>query len=318
MTMHFRDPVVGVAYGASKLGKTTDLIYTFSTRAYYIAVPAALKPSEGVVGITLNERAIFNAATIEDATKKVQEIGKLRGSDGRNPFDAVVVDDFSLLAEQTFSVLERKHSGYKLFGALRDDVLEFRAACRNAGLHVFVNAHETSPSQKNGAYVRGGPKLPGKLPEDLPAAFDLVLRAAAAPGANGWPVIYKCDPHDSTFISGDRHGVTPMASPLNIGEIMRAAGYAVRRAAGMEWLDGAADYLAAELKARPGEEKAILQQVTDYILTTKYPRVKSGEAGDDERRRALLHVRWAIRDGRDRALIRSAMSNPLSIYGINA
>lgn len=317
MTMHFREPVVGIAYGASKLGKTTDLIYTFSNRGYYIAVPAALKPSEGVVGITLNERAIYNAATIEDATKKVQEIGKLRGSDGRNPFDAVVVDDFSLLADQTFSVLERKHSGYRLFGALRDDVLEFRAACRAAGLHVFVNAHETSPSNKNGAYVRGGPKLPGRLPEDLPAAFDVVLRASGSPGRNGWPVVYKCDPNDNTFISGDRHGVTPPECPINIGEILRAAGYSVRRAAGMEWLDGAADYLATELKARPSEEKTILAAFTDYILTNKYPRVKSGEATDDERRRALLHVRWAIRDGRDRAYIRAAMANPLSIYGVN-
>lgn len=298
----FKDAAFVIAYGPSKIGKTTDLLYSLP-RAFFIANRAALKPSVNVVGFDLPESAVKEASTIEEATKIVQDVTKQKDRHGHPLYDAVGVDDFSLLAETTISVLERRLSGFKLWGALRDDVLDFRNAARKGGMHVVVNAHESSPRTYNGAFIRGGPKLPGRLPEDLPAHADLILRAVANPnGVGPWPAAYRCTALDSQYISGDRHGVTPDMAPLNIGEILRAAGYKLRRAPGMEWIDNVADALAASLLERPTEEPAILNNVAKYVFANHSQN--------------LLQIRWAVRDGRDRAILKKARMNPLAAFGI--
>jgi hypothetical protein len=314
----FKQPATGIGYGPSGTGKTTDLLYTFATRGFYIAVPAALKPSVNVVGIDLNPSHVYEAKNIADATAKVKEVAKLKDTKGLPLFDAVIADDFTFLAEQSFSLLEKKFSGFKLFGALRDEVIDFRDASRNAFMHLFVNAHESAPATKNGAFIRGGPKLPGRLPEEFPAAFDLVLRAAYDTSRAGWPAIYRCSPNDTAYISRDRHGVTPEIAPMNMGEILRAAGYTLRRAPGMEWMDAVADKIAGYLLATPQDEKAILTEVTRHILQAHYPAIwAEPKANPVLTGRAFAHVRWCIRDGRDRALLRAAMGNPLLAYGVN-
>jgi hypothetical protein len=315
--LQFKQPATGMAYGPSGVGKTTDLLYSFP-RGFFIAVPAALKPSVNVVGYELPPDAVYEAKNIEDATAKVLEVAKLKGPGGSPRFDAIIADDFTFLAEQSFSLLEKKLSGFKLFGALRDAVIDFRNASRNNYMHLFVNAHESTPATKSGTYVRGGPKLPGRLPEEFPAAFDLVVRASYDSGRAGWPAIYRCSPHDVAYISKDRHGVTPEIAPLNIGEIMRSAGYALRRAPGLEWIDVVAEKLAGYLLATPAEEKGILTDVTRHILQTYYPAVwAEPKANPQATERAFAHVRWCVRDGRDRALLRAARANPLAAYGVD-
>ncbi len=288
---------------------TTDCIYSFPS-AVFIALRAALKPSESVVGISLPDENILNVNTVPDATKAIKAIAARKGA--KPP--AVVVDDFSLLCEQTMSVLEQKLSGFKLWGALRDEVLEFRDACRQGGMHVVVNAHENAPRTVNGAYIRGGPRLPGRLPEDFPAACDLVLRAVPDPMRPGWKVAYRCTETDPAYITGDRHGVTPDMAPMNLAEILRSAGYRLPRAPGMEWLEEVVEGIAMSLLERPSEETAILTNVTKYVIGQRYPNF--AEFTVRERERALLPVRWAIRDGRDRAVLRRARMNPLASYGI--
>jgi len=314
----FKQPATGAAYGPSRVGKTTDLLYSFP-RGFFIAVPAALKPSVNVVGFDIDPNAIYEARGVEDATKKVLEVAKLKGTDGGPRYDAVIVDDLTFLAEQTFSTLEQKLSGFKLFGALRDAIIDLRNASRSGNMHFFANAHESPPSMKNGGYIRGGPKLPGKLPEDFPAAFDLVLRAAYDSGRPGWPAVYRCLPHDTAYISGDRHGLTPEIAPMNIGEILRAAGYSLRRAPGLDWMDGVAETVALSLLERPSDEKNILTNATRFILQTHYADVwNDGKNAPEARKnRAMAHVRWVLRDGRDRALLRAARRQPLAAYGVD-
>ncbi len=294
-------PAVVNIYGPSGTGKTTDTLFTFP-RGFFIATPAALKPSANVVGWEIPPQAIFEAPTVAAATVKIGEVGKLRDRHGEPFYDAVVADDFTFLAEQSISALERKLSGYKLWGALRDEVLAFRDATRRAGLHVVTIAHETGPRTYAGAFIRGGPRLPGRLPEDFPAACDLVLRAAADPNRVGWAVCYRCTERDPSYVSKDRHGVTPDQSPLNLGEILRAAGYRLRRAPGLDWIDAIAETIALSLLERPGEEQRILQNAANHVRTNITQNLK--------------HVRWALRDGRDRALLRAAMRNPLAAYGV--
>ena len=283
--------VVAAIYGPSGLGKTTDLIYSFPN-GLFVAPTGALKPAYHVVG---NVPQSVEASTIMEATKIVSGLSK----DNTKGFDAVIVDDFSLLAESTVAALEKKHTGFKLWGAVRDAVLEFRDVARHAGLHVVLTAHESAPRTMNGSFIRGGPKLPGRLPEDLPTACDLVLRAAHDSTRRGWHACYRCTIDDPQWVSKDRHGVTPDKAPMNIAEILRMAGYEIRRAPGLEWQEEIVQAFASTLFENPGQEKALMAEVVEIAR----------ERTDND-----LHVRWVMRDSLDRAALMRARANPFSLY----
>ena len=270
-------------YGPSGIGKTTDLLYSFP-HGYFIAPPGALKPSLNVVGFTPDSDD-GETKTIMDATKKVVDVANRFGS----KYDAVIVDDFSLLAEATIAQLEKKHTGFKLWGALRDVVLDFRDTARRVGMHVVLTAHESTPRTVNGAFVRGGPRLPGRLPEDLPTACDVVLRASFDSTRRGWHAVYRCTVDDPSWVTKDRHGVTPDRAPMNTAEILRAAGYEIRRASGLEWQEKLVEAFTQALIADPQNEKALMGEVIEIAR----------EKTDND-----LHVRWVMRDALDRAYLR--------------
>jgi hypothetical protein len=282
--------VVAAIYGPSGLGKTTDLLYSFPC-GLFVAPPGALKPALKVVGFMPEST---EAGTIMEATEIVRKQAKNAGA-----FDAIIVDDFSLLAEQTVVALEKKHSGFKLWGAVRDVVLEFRDTARHAGMHVILTAHESSPKTTNGTFIRGGPRLPGRLPEDVPTVCDIVLRAASDTTRRGWHACYRCTVDDPNWVSKDRHGVTPDKAPMNLGEILRLAGYPLRRAPGMEWLDTFVEAVSNDLLANPGQEKVILKQAAEAC--------QSGGYGD-------LHIRWGLRDALDRVSLTRALGNVFGMY----
>jgi hypothetical protein len=276
-------------YGPSGIGKTTDLLYSFP-QGLFVAPPGALKPAERVVGSIPDN---LEAGTIMDATKIVKDHGK------SSKYDAIIVDDFSLLAESTIAVLEKKHTGFKLWGALRDAVLDFRDTARHVGLHVVLTAHESTPRTMNGTFVRGGPRLPGRLPEDLPTACDLVLRASYDSSRRGWHACYRCTIDDPQWVTKDRHGVTPDRAPMNVAEILRCAGYEIRRAKGQEWQEQLVDVLSAALVENPAEEKSLMAEAVDLCK----------EHTDNP-----LMTRWVMRDALDRAALRRAQSDVLKMY----
>lgn len=288
------DAVFGGIYGPSKYGKTTDCLYAFP-RGVYVAHPAALKPSENVVGYKLHPSQIQHLSRVDEVTKLLPKVGR--------DFDAVVIDDFSLLTQSHLAYLESKgHNGFKLWGRLRDDVLELRDAARTCGRHVIINCHEDPPKTKNGFYIRGGPQLPGKLTEDLPTQMDLILRAFSEPSRKGaWPVVYRCGPNDPSYITGDRHGVTPDMAPMNLGEIFRMANYRIRRAPGLEWMDEVVELAAQTLIQTPPEhEKAVLNQVVQLV---------HGKHSQNP-----LHIRWVLRDSLDRVVLRRVKQNLLNAF----
>jgi len=278
-------------YGPSGIGKTVDQLYSFPN-GYFLSPPGALKPAHHVVGYVPDSDG-GEAKTIMDATKKVIEIAK-----GRK-YDAVIVDDFSLLAENTVNVLEKKLSGFKLWGAIRDYVLEFRDTARRCGMHVVMTAHESTPRTTNGTFVRGGPRLPGRLPEDLPTACDLVLRAAFDQSRRGWHAHYRCTIDDPNWVTKDRHGVTPDKAPMNTAEILREAGYHIARAPGLEWQENIVSVLADALVETPNEQKALMAEAAAMCA----------DHTDSD-----LHVRWVMRDALDRSLLKLARKNVLSMF----
>jgi hypothetical protein len=291
MTALIKDPVLSLSYGPSGIGKTTDTGLSFPN-ALFIAAPGALQSIRNVAGY---DPLVENATTLLDVTKLVSKVGEYRAKGADVKIDAVVVDDFSYLAEQTFASLEKKFNGFRLWGELRDAVLDFRNAARFAKVHVVVNCWEQPPKDKpGGGRVKGGPMLSGNLPEQVPAMFDMVLRCGLDPMRKPWPGIYQCVA-DPNYIMKDRLNVASAAhpAPMNMAELMRAAGYTVSRRTDAAWQEEMVEKVAKTIiEAGPGREKEVVNST--YIDLIKHVTVPQ--------------ARWTLRDAMDRAVIRRAMA----------
>ncbi len=288
-------------YGDVKQGKTGDCGFSFP-RAKWIASPGALKPLLGLCGYEPPDKDQHNVETVREATEIVSKLTA-------GTFDAVVVDDLTLLVDRTVAALQKRGmGGYDLWAAVHRQLLDLRETARRAGMHVVLNSHATPPHKVDGTFYKGAPALPGKaLPYKLPAAADLVLRAEPAPAATvtfGWPVLYRCDPADPAWVTGDRHNVTPDYSPMNLGEILRLIGrvsgtpsFGPRRLPGLEWQEQVVERAATALvEASDNDEKikAILKATFDHA---------AGKMKADER-----HALWTVRDALDRATLRRALA----------
>jgi hypothetical protein len=275
------DPVVVCTYGASGLGKSTDCGYSFPT-ALFVAAPGALGSIESTCGYS-PKRTQVN--TIPEATKLIEQVA--------GKFETVVIDDFSFLAEQTFSQFEKKYNGFKLWGELRDAALEFRDKARFAKMNVVLNAWEQPPKTKpDGTKLRGGPQLPGKLPESIPALCDIVLRVQQEPKRKPWPVVYRCHP-DPSFVMKDRTNTATSCdpAPMNLAEILRASGIAISR--------------HPEYKEQEDHVEAIAQSLTGEVISDG-PLLNNIYAGLLKKGLAAHFAKWTLRDAVDRFVIRRA------------
>jgi hypothetical protein len=95
---------------------------------------------------------------------------------------------------------------------------------------------------------------------------------------------------------------------MNLGEILRLAGFQIPRMKGLEWQENVAQALANRLIAAPGlgdgnYVRDSLLRVKDYCLV-KFTKTEA-------------HAMWAIRDGYDRAVLWTANSRRWSsLWGI--
>ena len=277
------DPVVVLTYGQSGVGKSTDMGYSFPT-ALFLAAPGALTSIQSVCGYTPDN---VNIETIEQAT----EVIKAAGSTGK--YKTVVIDDFSFMAEQTFSKLEAsgKYKGFALWNKMRDIALDFRDKSRYAGVNVIVNCWENPPKTKeNGQAVRGGPQLSGKLPESLPALCDVVLRAAQEKRRKPWPAVYRCT-LDPAFVMKDRFNVASICdpAPMNLGELLRASGVAVDRHPSLPDQETQVQTISEALSGKTADDMVAVNEIYTSLL-------RSGVTPQN--------ARWTLRDAVDRAVIR--------------
>lgn len=295
-----------MTFGAIKVGKTVDALMSFP-RALFICARGALKGGIGVAGFEPPDGAIRDVATLPDMIALVEAAGKL--PEKSRP-DAVVIDDYSLYVAREVARLEKTSSGFDLWGFVYRFTLALRETARKAGCHVVFTMHELPPKIENGIAYAGTVALPGKkLPYDVPAAADMVLRAqpveAALGSGIGWPIVYRCNPTDSQWRTGDRHNVTPDYSPMNLGEILRLvareakapAGWAPRRAPGLEWHESWVENAAESIRA---SGIADMKKARDVLRALHEACLKKDP---DER-----HAAWAMRDAWDRAVLRNALS----------
>jgi len=297
MTALIKDPVLALSYGPSGAGKTTDTGLSFPN-ALFIAAPGALQSVRNVGGY---EPLVESATTIPDVTKLITTIGQYKAKGADTKIDAVVVDDFSYLAEQTFAQLEKKFNGFRLWGELRDAVIDFRNAARFAKVHIVMNAWEQPPKDKiGGGRVKGGPMLSGNLPEQVPAMFDMVLRCGLDPMRKPWPGIYQCVA-DPNYIMKDRLNIASAChpAPMNMAELIRAAGYTVSRLPSLSWQEEIVEKLANQMTAEgPARDKDIANAA--YLDLVKHV--------------APPHARWTLRDALDRTIIRRALKARDSVF----
>jgi hypothetical protein len=98
-------------------------------------------------------------------------------------------------------------------------------------------------------------------------------------------------------MQGSRYN-TPDMAPMNLGEILRLAGYSIPRLPGLEWQEKLADALARRLcEVGLGNELAV-KDALSRVLDKAMRSFTKSEA----------HAYWALRDGYDRAVLWTAQA----------
>lgn len=289
MSVNDSDSLVVMTYGPSGIGKSTDLGYSFPN-ALFLAAPGALHSVENTCGY--KPKSIM-VPTIEKVVELMPSISK--------DFDTIVIDDFSFLAEQTFAILDSRFTGFKVWNELRDVALSFREKARYAGIRVIMSCWEQPPKTKpNGAKIRGGPLLAASLPEQVPAMCDVVLRAVHEPNRKPWPAVYKCN-NDPNWVLKDRLDVVPHISPapMNIGEVLRAAGIHITRHPELKGQEEMVETIAQSLSGDPAVDSNAANDMFKALLSAGKP---------------YAEARWTLRDALDRALIRKGLREARSRF----
>jgi hypothetical protein len=291
-------PAFVCVYGPNGVGKTGDLGRACGPDdTLYLAPPGGLRVLPGLWRFQPEWRLV---ETVEEATDLIEaETKKPVGKRAKK----VAIDDFTFLAERTFAIIEEKTKARdkrKLFGMAHTVVLNFRDAARYAGFHVLVTCWMSTPGIRGrdndgagGHYVRGGPKLPGDLPDYFPGMCDLLLRAEVYSMAQPWPAVYRCAP-STEWTTRDRDNGTPDPAPFNVGEILRSNGYDFPYPRSLSWATAFVEQLAVVLLGLPPAEDAAIVESAYQMLR------QDGHAHEDAYR--------VVSDAWDRANLRRALA----------
>lgn len=286
-------PAFGLVYGPIGSGKTTDMLYSFP-RGLFVASPNALKPW-AMVGWKPTSSNLLDLDSI---------ISFLATLEGKPPaYDAIVIDDVSLVVERTTMLLAQKLGGYDLWGAVRERILLLGERAQRCHMHVVMTAHEQPPRAEGGWQLPGGPRLPGRGVIDLPSRIDFVLRVQPEQKKKGWPCVYENKGTAGAYVTKDRHNAAFDGAPMNLAEILRYAGYQIRRA--IPWQEEVVEKIARALLANPDKENEVLKQA---VALVREKHSKNDKALD-----------WTLRDAMDRATLRRVHAKIDSIeakYGI--
>jgi hypothetical protein len=302
----FNEPAVCMSYGESATGKSTDGLRTHPS-ALWLSPPGGVKPAVATLGF---QPAVQIVNTIEEC---IQWIPWAMKNGGVERWPAIGIDDGSILARNTAMLMEQSGKyvsrsgfidGLRIFGDVAKLITQFCYLTRNAGMHASISFHERAPSTdpKSGEYFKGGPDIGSKnQTKHLPHIVDLCARAR--PGGSGtiWHGSFEIKEGNVDYHQKDRFGVAPASGPLNTGEILRIAGYPLKRLPGLEWMDEIAGRIF---------EHAIQATNRDQTI-----QVQTKWATDLLAKGVILpFVRWVLQDGLDRAeIVRRRRQEQLAI-----
>jgi len=302
-----------VTFGQPKLGKTTDLGFTFPQGHFFAPSASSLMPLKKIVGIAPK------IAVVKDIDRVHQYV---KDNANNESISAIIIDDIALLADEGINRWKLPQqipsnpngnpdmrNGWYPYQRIKEVCQEICLIARHAPWHLVLDSHERVPEiSEVGIRTRGGPILPGKLAGPaLEKNASMILRAIVSSpledkGASddAWPVIYTCDVSDRNFTTGDRNGVALKKNPMNLREILFAGGVELPYAT--EW-QGAevAKLTALALEGKLNAESLTTWQSTlngaatptliDWILRDARARVfmlKNATSRSDAVRAALL------------------------------
>jgi hypothetical protein len=285
------DTLLICTYGQYGVGKTVDALYAAPNSIIVGETMAVKTVAKSVCGFELDSKRIIIPTKGLNSIFEAAEyaIGKTQ---------TLLVDDFSLIAQQEFVLLEGKgFKGFDLFRVFLARMFEFRVLVRRVKVHVFMSAHDGPPHLNSVTHrmTKGGPKCQGQAQEDIGATFDCMYHVITNPQR---PVGFFAEYHvadDEQYVTKDRLNVVCGAVPANLSEVMRSGGYAVSRLKGMEWLDEA---IPAYAKALAGAGNltdrnvvgSAMKQLRENLIT-KYKITNP------------KHQNWCLRDAYDRVVI---------------
>lgn len=214
--------------GPTKIGKTVSVIRATGPSAFWLCTErGALVPA---IDPELNPYGVI-PSYIEclDPEKPWEEaMAAVRAAIKTNKFGAIVVDTLSSLADREFVRIRVKDHVKEDFGRanklLADRIKSLVWEVIDSGLVFIATAHEREPTTIEGRFTPGGPKLPGRLVEDVPSLFSIVLRCDTAAGSDGRPKrVFRCDPLDRSYLTGDRYNVVTDGMDMDLKLVLRSA-----------------------------------------------------------------------------------------------
>lgn len=216
-------------YGRTKIGKTVDANRCFQKA---LVVETERGATNSVRAFLRRDVLRVKAFSIDEPEEEINRVitSVLPEAIAKHGVTAVILDTGSELADRIF-VVEAKRCGnngmvlYPRVGSVFKTILR-----KILALDVWVVAifHEREPGSIQGRFSRGGPKLPGRLVEDAPGLFDMILHATLTSGAvsdnldgaTGRRRVYRCDPLDAEWVSGDRYNAALDEQPMDLRPIM--------------------------------------------------------------------------------------------------
>lgn len=293
------DAIIIVVYGASKSGKTVDALYSFPNAAFMVPYKGGTSPWRCFTGIKPNVEVV---QTLDDATAYLKRIPK-----GGQHY--VVMDDFTILAEQTqLKIQGMGRMDKQKWGKILDKMLRFRATAIERGISVILTCHEREPHNGDDGFTQGLPKMPSlNMSKAIPHIASTVLHTGSDMQIQGllsnWQGAYLCDPAARSWLTGDRLNVVNGRVPMNLREILvqaKAIGWDVaipQRAPSVAWIDPVVEKLAAALGS--GTPPAGVAAELARVFPSMNPS----------------HLAWAHRDGFARHHLRNM--NLFAQYTLN-
>lgn len=328
MTQHVGPPSWGrfdcapvcVLFGPPDSGKTIAARRVAPLDGLTLSPPGATKGDYGVVGAVpapWQRKTVTDLYALNKLLRRYAEpVARARlWSQG---IRWVLVDDISLMADNTMPMIEARlqgsTDGYAKWVVLMKLLMRFRAIVRmELGLGAVITAHERGPDvDDNGIPQLGGPRFPSKgRTSDLAKFAEIVARTGRRAGWRPWPLwdgYFGVGDDPERWFGRDRHGFAPQMGPGNLRVLLKVAGYPMPYPPQMAWMEQVATR-AYTLAAAGQDAAAVASAIVPAIMPklALRPEYQGPEAD-------LLETRllWAISDGIDEADFRRVRGNRLT------
>jgi hypothetical protein len=324
-------PASLLTYGPPGSGKTADQGLTFHRNGIYVGILQHLASIPANTGIPMAELPHYDVGSISQIFPIMHGMARWnldRIRAGQQPYLALCIDDLQYLADGQFRLREQENAAARaaegknpdtraVFGMVSSDIEALFYTARSLGVHLWINAHARDPDND---LPRGTPFLPSRNMGSKVCGYAGTLLyaqkedrslgsgstpALAIPGMTpaepppkpfGWPGHYFS--HHDRYVCRDRLGTAPVKGPMNMRELLVAAGHIIPRPSEHTWMEEVVEAGAQALLS--GQS---------YWDEVRPGGLKAAAAHGHAPRAAA--TRWLLRDIIDRYRIRESTAEPV-------